>query len=339
MADSAKWGRRAALLVPASLVLAVAGFGAALPEYSQWRHPVALLGAIESLLCGAVIERQTGAKMDSVQELFAQGVGNMVVPFFGGVPATAAIARASVAVRSGAATRLTAIIHGFVLLAAALLLGPVISRVPLAALGGVLAVTAWRMNDWEAIRDIFRHRFRSEIFVFLLTLAATAVFDLTQAIVLGLGFSALIFVFQSSNSEVLHRPVSVEAMRRQGYDLLHDADRIVVVYVVGPLFFGTVHRFNTVLEGLDDAEDIILSLRTVPLIDTTGLRALDELIDRLEAEGRRVYLSGLARPVREKLERGGIIAKLGEERVFWSADQAIIAADRYRARQAGIQAG
>jgi len=131
----------------------------------------------------------------------------------------------------------------------------------------------------------------------------------------------------------------VEAMRRQGYDLLHDADRIVVVYVVGPLFFGTVHRFNTVLEGLDDAEDIILSLRTVPLIDTTGLRALDELIDRLEAEGRRVYLSGLARPVREKLERGGIIAKLGEERVFWSADQAIIAADRYRARQAGIQAG
>jgi len=110
---------------------------------------VALLGAIESLLCGAVIERQTGAKMDSVQELFAQGVGNMVVPFFGGVPATAAIARASVAVRSGAATRLTAIIHGFVLLAAALLLGPVISRVPLAALGGVLAVTAWRMNDWR----------------------------------------------------------------------------------------------------------------------------------------------------------------------------------------------
>ena len=78
--------------------------------------------------------------------------------------------------------------------------------------------------------------------MFLLTLAATAVFDLTQAIVLGLGFSALIFVFQSSNSEVLHRPVSVEAMRRQGYDLLHDADRIVVVYVVGPLFFGTVHR-------------------------------------------------------------------------------------------------
>lgn len=300
---------------------------------------VALLGAVESLLCGAVIERQTGAKLDSIQELFAQGVGNIVAPFFGGVPVTAAIARASVAVKSGAATRLTGIIHGLTLLAAALTLAPLISRVPLAALGGVLAVTAWRMNDWQAIRDIFRHRFRSELLVFVVTLLATAVFDLTQAIVLGIGFSALIFVFRSSNSEVLHRPVSVEAMRKMGYDLRHDADRIVVVYVVGPLFFGTVHRFNTVLEGLDDAEDIILSLRTVPLIDTTGLRALDELIQRLEANGRRVYLSGLARPVREKLERGGIVEKLGEDRIFWSADQAIIAADRYRAERAGVQAG
>ena len=84
---------------------------------------VALLGAVESLLCGAVIERQTGAKLDSIQELFAQGVGNIVVPFFGGVPVTAAIARASVAVSSGAATRLTGIIHGLTLLAAALTLG------------------------------------------------------------------------------------------------------------------------------------------------------------------------------------------------------------------------
>lgn len=295
---------------------------------------VALLGAIESLLCGAVIERQTGSKLDSIQELFAQGVGNIVVPFFGGVPATAAIARASVAVKSGAATRLTGIIHGAALLLAALALAPVIGQVPLAALGGVLAVTAWRMNDWQAIRDIFRHRFQSEMLVFFVTLLATAVLDLTQAIILGLGFSALIFVFQSSNSEVLYRPVSVEAMRQAGYDLRYDADRIVVVYVVGPLFFGTVHRFNTVLEKLDDARDIILSLRTVPLIDTTGVRAVDELIDRLEATGRRVYLSGLARPVREKLERGGIIKKLGEHQVFWSADQAIIAADRYRAEQA-----
>lgn len=294
---------------------------------------VAALGAIESLLCGAVIGRQAGTKMDDIQELFAQGVGNIVVPFFGGVPVTAAIARASVAVRSGAATRLTGILHGFTLLLAVLALAPVISQVPLSALGGVLAVTAWRMNDWGAIRDMVRQRFSSELPVFFLTLIATAALDLTQAIIIGIGFSALIFVFQSSNAEIVYKPISVEAMRKMGYELRCDADRILVVYVVGPLFFGTAHRFVTLLEQLDEYDDIILSLRTVPLIDTTGLRVIEELIERLEGEGRRVYLSGLARPVREKLERGGIIATLGEDRVFWSADQAIIAADRYRAEQ------
>lgn len=292
---------------------------------------IAALGAIESLLCGAVIGRQTGTKMDSIQELFAQGIGNIIVPFFGGVPVTAAIARASVAVRSGAVTRLTGVFHGLTLLLAALLLAPIISRVPIAALAGVLTVTAWRMNDWKAIRNIMHNRFQSELPVFFVTLVATTVLDLTQAIILGLGFSALIFVFQSSNTEIVYRPVSVEGMRKLGYEMCSDAERIHVVYIVGPLFFGTVHTFNSVLENLNSAEDIILSLRTVPLIDTTGINALEEFVDRLEAEGRRIYLSGLAKPVRNKLERSGIIAKLGEDRVFWSADQAIIAADRYRA--------
>lgn len=292
---------------------------------------VAALGAIESLLCGAVIGRQTGTKMDDIQELFAQGVGNMLVPFFGGVPATAAIVRASVAVRSGAVTRLTGIIHGLMLLVAALALAPVIAQVPLAALGGVLAVTAWRMNDWDAIRDIFRQRFPSEMPVFIVTLLATAVLDLTQAIILGLGFSALIFVFQSSKAEIVYRPISVEEMRKVGYEMRSNAERILVVYIVGPLFFGTANKFSTLMEKLNSYDDIILSLRTVPLIDTTGLRTIDEFINQQEAEGRNVYLSGLSRPVRDKLERGGVIAKLGVDRVFWSADQAIIAADRKRA--------
>jgi len=294
---------------------------------------VAALGAIESLLCGAVIGRQTSVKMDDIQELFAQGVGNMVVPFFGGVPVTAAIARSSVAVKSGAVTRLTGIVHGLMLLLAAQVLAPVISRVPLAALGGVLAVTAWRMNEWKAIREIFRQRFSSEWLAFLITLVATAVLDLTQAIILGVAFSALVFVLQSSKAEIICKPISVEDMRKIGYELKCGGERILVVYVVGPLFFGTAHRFSKTLESLDAYDDIILSLRTVPLIDTTGMQAIAEFIKAHRARGRHVYVSGLAKPVREKLERGGIIAMLGEERVFWSADQAIVAADRRRAAQ------
>src|SRR5690606_5124381 len=137
--------------------------------------------------------------------------------------------------------------------------------------------------------------------------------------------------------EIVYKPISVEAMRKMGYEMQSNGDRTLVVYIVGPLFFGTVHRFTTVVEQLDSYDDIILSLRTVPLIDTTGLKVISEFIQRQEAQGRCVYLSGLARPVREKLERGGVIQTLGEDRVFWSADQAIIAADRRRAELRRLQ--
>lgn len=296
---------------------------------------IAALGAIESLLCGAVIERQTGARMDASQELMAQGLGNIVIPFFGGVPATAAIARSSVAVKSGGATRLTSIVHALVLLLVALVLAPIISHVPLAALAGVLAVTAWRTNDWPEIRTIFRQGFKSEIAIFIVTLLATVALDLTQAIILGVGVSALIFVFQSSRTEITFAPVSVEKMRENGYEMRYDGDRILVVYVVGPLFFGTVSAFSSALEGAHDYDDIVLSLRSVPLIDTSGIGALEEMIDRLESRGQKVYLSGLTRPVRSYLERAGVIDRLGTERVYWSADEAIVAIDRYRAALAG----
>ena len=213
----------------------------------------------------------------------------------------------------------------------ALVLAPVISRVPMAALAGVLAVTAWRMNEWDEIRDIFQRRFKSAMFAFVSTLIATVALDLTQAIILGIGLSALIFVFQSSRAQVTFAPVSVEKMRADGYEMQYDADRILVIYITGPLFFGTVNTFNTVLEQLNGNEDIILSLRTVPLLDTTGISAIEELIEQLESEGRRVYLSGLTEPVRSYLERAGVIEHLGEDRVFWSAYEAIMAADHYRA--------
>jgi len=155
--------------------------------------------------------------------------------------------------------------------------------------------------------------------------------DLTQAIVLGIGLSALIFVVQISRIKVALAPVSIEKMRTDGYEMQYDANRILVVYIMGPLFFGTVNTFNTMLEKTNGNQDIILSLRTVPLLDTTGLGAIETLIHRLESEGLRVYLSGLSEPVRSYLERAGIIQHLGEDRVFWSAYEAIVAADRFRA--------
>lgn len=292
---------------------------------------IAALGAIESLLCGAVAGRMAGVKLASSQELVAQGVGNIIIPFFGGVPATAAIARTSVGIKSGGRTRVVSWTHSIVLLLAALAFAPAISRIPLASLAGVLTVTAWRMNEWEEIRDIFHRRFKSAILAFIGTLLATVALDLTQAIILGVGLSAMIFVFQSSRTQVVIRPVSAEKMRENGYEMQYDANRIIVVYVVGPLFFGTVNTFNTMLEKLNGNEDIILSLRTVPLLDTTGISAIEKLLYQLEGQGKRLYLSGLTEPVRSYLERAGVIQHLGEGRVFWAADEAIIAADHYRA--------
>src|SRR5690606_26425330 len=301
---------------------------------------IAALGAIESLLCGTVAARMTGIKMDSNQELIAQGLGNIVIPFFGGVPATAAIARTSVAVKSGGKTRVVSLIHSLILLLAVFVLAPILSRVPMAALAGVLTVTAWRMNEWHEIRSIFGRRFKSAMFAFVSTMLATVALDLTQAIIVGVGLSALIFVFQISRSKVVVRPVSTEKMREDGYEMLSGGEQIAVVYVIGPLFFGTVNTFNSVIENLQGTKDLVLSLRTVPLLDTTGIRALEDAIEQVEARGGRVYLSGLNDPVRSYLERAGVIRRLGEDRVFWNAYEAIIAADRdhHRLRQDNGQA-
>ncbi|MDD7647589.1 MAG: SulP family inorganic anion transporter, partial [Ruminococcus bromii] len=139
---------------------------------------VAMLGMIESLLCGASASAMTKGHFDADIELVGQGVGNMIIPFFGGVPATAAIARTSVAIKSGCKTRLTGVFHAVFLLLSMFLLGDVMSRLPMAALAGVLMMTAWRMNEWHEIGQIFKRGFKSEIAQYLITLVATVVFDL-----------------------------------------------------------------------------------------------------------------------------------------------------------------
>ena len=163
---------------------------------------IAALAMIESLLCGASASRMKGEKFNADQELIAQGVGNMVLPLLGGVPATAAIARTSVAVKSGQQTRLTSVFHAVFLLASMFLLGGVMARLPLAALAGVLMVTAWRMNDWEGIRYLLSHRFKSGISQFFITMIATVAADLTVAILVGIVYSAILYIAKASHINV-----------------------------------------------------------------------------------------------------------------------------------------
>ncbi len=157
---------------------------------------VAALGMIESLLCGASASRMKDEPFDANIELIGQGIGNVLMPFFGGVPATAAIARTSVAIKSGAQTRLTGIFHALWLLAAMFLLGDVMALVPMPVLAGVLMVTAWRMNEWHEIKHIFKNKLFGEMLQFLVTMVATVVFDLTVAIVIGILVSLVLKLFK-----------------------------------------------------------------------------------------------------------------------------------------------
>ncbi|HRQ37686.1 MAG TPA: SulP family inorganic anion transporter [Chloroflexota bacterium] len=287
---------------------------------------IAALGAIESLLCGAVAGNMTGIRLNNNMELVAQGVGNIVIPLFGGVPATAAIARTSVNIKSGGVTRVVPMLHGILLLLAALLLAGIIGQVPLAALAGVLLVTAWRMNEWHTIRFYVDHRLKHALIAFFITLVATVVLDLTQAILIGFGISTLIFMAQMSELQISRKPVEVERLTAVGQQFVHPGQNIAVYYLSGPLFFAAARRLVEFVESQDTPDTtLILSIRGVPLIDATGVEVLREIVHRQRHGGGDVLLTSMDDRVRLLLERAGILAELGPDHIFWSADKAIAA--------------
>lgn len=285
---------------------------------------IAALGMIESLLCGASAARMKGEPFHADQELIAQGVGNMILPFFGGVPATAAIARTSVAVKSGQQTRLTSVFHSVFLLFSMFVLGGVMARLPLSALAGVLMVTAWRMNDWGGIRYIFAHRFKSAISQYFVTMVATVVFDLTVAIILGVVYAAILYVAKSSRIEVAFSTIDANRLRCDvGKSPVLDSAG--VVYVTGSLFFGAVDEFNHRMNDIPEEDHLILSMRGMPSVDVSGAQAVLELCERLLAKGHTIAFCCVADDVRTYFDRAGITELVGEAAYFPSADKAILA--------------
>lgn len=267
----------------------------------------------------------TGKPFDSNTELVAQGIGNMIIPFFGGVPATAAIARTSVAIKSNGVTRLTSIVHAVALLLSALLMAPLIGRVPLAALGGVLLVTAWRMNEWETIHFYWHTKIRHALVGIVVTMIATAALDLTQAILIGLTISAIIYIRQSAQSTaVASEPVDTSKLRAQGYNIEEYCPAVHVYYLTGPVFFGSVHIIMEAFGNAKQYHTLVISMRGVPLIDAMGVKALRELIEEHHARGGVVAFSGLQPTVREMFARAGLTDLVGEQQIYWSAIEAII---------------
>ncbi|MEO8288327.1 MAG: SulP family inorganic anion transporter [Chloroflexota bacterium] len=284
---------------------------------------IAALGAIESLLAGTVAGRMTDIKLNANQELIAQGVGNIVIPFFGGVPATAAIARITVGVKAGGATRLVSIIHSVALLLSALFLGAIIGRIPLAALAGVLMVTAFRMNEWHLIKFYVKRRLKSPTTVMVVTMLATVALDLTQAIIVGVILSLLLFISQVSRLSVVPTDVDWERLRQAGHPFTQQVGGIKVIYVTGPLFFGAANQLVSALDDMPPGRVIILSMRGVPLMDASGLHAIEQLWQNQIKRGGYLYLTGLQPAVQKLIQRAGLSEEIGKDKLLWSADQAI----------------
>lgn len=284
---------------------------------------IAMLGMIESLLCGASASRMTGVRLLSDQELIAQGVGNMLVPFFGGIPATAAIARTSVAIKSGARTRLTGVFHALGLLAAMFALGPVMSRIPLSALAGVLMVTAWRMNDWETIRYFFKGRFKGPIVKFLVTMGATILFDLTAAIAIGVALALVLLVSRLSRLEIAYDRVDFDRLGIADEALARRYANTMVAYITGPLLFANTQIVEEIKDHLDGCDTLLMSMRGVPHLDISGAQAMMDLVSELQAKRVDVMLCGVSGSVREMMDRTGFTVLVGESSFYWSATRAL----------------
>jgi SulP family sulfate permease len=290
-------------------------FGAALA--------VAALAAIESLLAAKVADGMSdGSRHHPDRELFGQGLANLVSPIFGGMPATGAIARTAVNVRAGARTRISAMTHAVALLAVALIGGALVEKIPLAALAGVLMVTAVRMVERHNVRAVVRAT-RSDAAVFALTAIATIAFDLIVAIEIGIAVAALLAL----------RQVALAAVATPAYipnEIADDTERellaehIVAYRLDGALFFGAAQRFLTELTNVTDAKVVILRMPDLQVLDATGAQALGEIVSELESRHITVLIKG-PRPDHERvLTAVGALEHLAHERhLFHDLDDAI----------------
>lgn len=284
---------------------------------------IAMLGMIESLLCGASAGRMTGVHLKSNQELVAQGIGNIILPFFGGIPATAAIARTSVAIKSGAKTRITGIVHAIALLAFMMILAPVMSKIPMCALAGVLMVTAFRMNEWKMIKYILKGKFKSSIAMFFITMVTTVLFDLTVAIFIGVAVALIHLVGKLSNLSISYADVDLSRIGKSDENLIYKDAK--VIYVSGPILFANTPKIESIMENTKGCGKIFLSMRGVSDIDITGAQALIDLVKYMKENDVAVVISGLSDKARLMSDRSGLTKLVGEENIYWSIDKALAA--------------
>lgn len=283
---------------------------------------IAMLGAIESLLCAVVLDRATGTKHSANSELLGQGIGNIVTPFLGGITATAAIARSAANLRAGAKTPIAAMVHAFVVLLALLFLAPLLAQLPMASMAALLLVVAWKMSEAPRILHLLKTAPRSDISVFLVCFSLTVLFDMVIAISTGIVLASLLFMKEIAEMT----RVSDISGNRKIVDV-ELPERWSVLKINGPLFFAAAERlFGELAQQCLDRDGVVLYLDGVSILDSGGVSELYKFIESCRRAGTTVYLADLQFQPMKTLSKAGFRPDGVSCRVFPSLSEALVAA-------------
>lgn len=280
---------------------------------------IAMLAAIESLLSATVADGRTGGKTNCNTELIGQGVANMVVPIFGGIPVTGAIARTMTNITSGGRTPVAGVIHALVLLLVFFFAMPLISLVPMACLGAVLLTVSYNMSGWRTIKGMV-HNPKGDVSVLAVTFFLTVVFDLTIAIEIGLLLAIVLFlrrVMENTSIKVYGKQLDAADFDMTTHEVLDLEPEVSVYEIDGPFFFGAATKFDEVMRNNMEAKPLvrIIRMRKVPFIDSTGIHNLQLLIESSHQEGILVVLSGVKENVRFDLHNAHVDNMISPEHI------------------------
>ncbi|MCT7574898.1 C4-dicarboxylic acid transporter DauA [Aliarcobacter butzleri] len=259
---------------------------------------IAILGALESLLCAVISDGMTGNKTDPNKELIGQGITNMIVPFFGGIPATAAIARTVVNIKSGGTSKLSSIVHSLFILVSITFLAKYLSYLPMASLSALLLMVAWNMSEIKHFVNIIKIAQKDDVYVLLTCFFLTVIIDMQIAVAVGIGLASVLFIKRTIDL------YSIELVSNQSREYQDNLENILIYDINGPMFFGAAQKaLKTLLNINEKTNIVILNMKNVSMLDVTAMVALKSIVNSFETEQKKLIFCGLNQNIQKKLQR------------------------------------
>ena len=280
---------------------------------------IAILGALESLLCAVISDGMTGNKTNPNKELIGQGITNLIVPFFGGIPATAAIARTVVNIKSGGTSKLSSIVHSLFILVSIMFLSSYLSYLPMASLSALLLVVAWNMSEVKHFVNILKVAPKHDVYVLLTCFVLTVLLDMQIAVAVGIGLASILFIKRTIDLysiELVNTKLSIHP---------NIPENIAIYDINGPMFFGAAQNaINILFDTKEDINIIILNMQNVNMIDMTGIVALKSIVNNFEDKDKKLIFSGLNERILKKLEKANFNINKKNLTSFSNIEEAII---------------